>query len=120
MSDIAAETPSTCDDRGKAQRKSLGSRCAIGESLTCHALPTFTATASLGRLDEHLHYQFGLRTSTRDPVITPQADCPLWLQRTKTACPLGGIFGLWCRDYCGETQPLGWWYPCGICIGGDL
>lgn len=85
-------------------------------------LPTFTAAASLQRLDEQVYYQrFEVAVGTpASAVIRPQAECPVWLRRTKTACPLGGIFGLWCRDFCGETQSLGWWYPCGICIGGDF
>ena len=45
--------------------------------------------------------------------------CPSHLLRTDTACPLGGVVGLWCRDFC-QRDAISFWYPCGVCVGGDL
>jgi hypothetical protein len=46
-----------------------------------------------------------------------------WHIDTSTSCPLGGAVGMWCKDNSrcsdGSLRDSGW-YPCGICIGGDL
>jgi hypothetical protein len=82
------------------------------------SLPRFIAEADFSRPGTP-GFVVGSITGRQLPLATQQASCPTYLLHTETACPLGGIFGLWCRDYCGRT-PLSWWYPCGFCIGGDL
>jgi hypothetical protein len=71
------------------------------------------------------YYTSTVRNSeiTISEVLPQQNSCPWWLRRTSTACPLGGMFGLWCRDFCGPPEgnrPISGWYPCGICIGFDF
>ena len=57
---------------------------------------------------------------TSNPRVTSAAStCPRNLLRTETSCPFGGILGLWCRDFC-QSTPISSWYPCGICLGGDI
>jgi hypothetical protein len=79
------------------------------------ALPGFTALASLPTTRATYPQRLVRRPAGPSKVVPQQAGCP----RTTTACPLGGIFGLWCRDYCFQT-PISGWYPCGICFGGDI
>jgi hypothetical protein len=83
-------------------------------------IPGFSAEASLHKTSKCYTLVAHETQESDSQAIIPQQQCPPWLVRTKTACPLGGIFGLWCRDYCGETQPISGWYPCGICFGGDI
>lgn len=84
------------------------------------SMPSFTAEASLYQTSERYLLVAGWNDGTTGHTVTPQQEqCPWWLLQTKTACPLGGIFGLWCRDFCGPPEanrPMSDWYFCGICF----
>ena len=102
-------------------------------------MPRFSAEASLYKLNKGYRKAALIAMANSQLIVPAQFGCDAfpWLPwcpkppsnvtcqhtNTDTACPLGGVFGMWCKDNSrcsdGSTRSSGW-YPCGICIGGDF
>jgi len=83
-------------DRGKAQRKSLGSRCAIGESLTCHACRPSPPQRPLGVSMNTFTISSGCGPAlvTQSSHRKPTARCGFNAQRPPAHWEVSSVFGV--------------------------